>query len=768
MVASSGGREKMPPGDGTENPDESRRKTRRRLPAVDGRFAGTLTVAVVAADGRAVRTFPLNPGDNVSFGRAGTDVVLSDEQCSRHHFDVFNSGGLVMLRDGGSTNGTRLNGEQITGTKVLNDRDVIHAGNLTVTVRGSLSGASPQAIVEIHGHPESRIEPRPPAGATVALPLSELAGLAGAATAGAARRPGREETQPFLPGVWQVCEAVFDSPYDPPRYDRLVRAIVHLGGAARAALVRVDEDADAPVIVTESASLVDGPPLPIPLEIVESCGGPGAAVGISNVAEDGRYRGLLGEGALPEAAVVFAAVASLERTYGVLYTEWRRPIDTERTFMWVWSIAGQLGLLIDRNSLDAELRDMNARLSEKVEERTRELATAVERLSAIQRAMSQTGKLATIGELASSLVHEISNPLAAIAGNAQLISMDEDHASDERVQVIARQAMRAHRIVKNILSLSRRDKPKLRPARLRGVLASTEELVAHELNSRNVSLVIDLPEDLPKVHADPVQLEHVFINLIVNSCQAIGETGPGRVTISARPRPCPPGRLPDAVIVEVADSGPGLAPEIIGRVFEPFFTTKQVGRGTGLGLAICKDMVEALGGSVCAQNAAEGGAVFELVLPVYAPKTAPKTAPSAAEAEGPHEARAPIDRPRVLVVDDDRDVLVYMKRLLELARCEVFAAGSKDEALGILEDRDVDVLVTDFNMPGGGGPQLFREAREARKDFTGRVLFVSGTLLEENLHELIEESKACFLEKPFAASALVRMVKELASRGGAG
>jgi signal transduction histidine kinase len=431
------------------------------------------------------------------------------------------------------------------------------------------------------------------------------------------------------------------------------------------------------------------------------------------------------------------------------YAEWRGKADPDTYFPWTWSVAGQVGLLIERNALAAKLEQTNATLEQTVEERTQDLATALDRLSAANEMMEHAGKLASIGELAANLVHELNTPLTVILGYAQLIGLKLGEDCREVAQLSA-QATRMRRIVGNVLSLSRRQKPEINPTSLAETLATVKELIAYELNKHRVELRIELPADLPRVMADPVQLEHVFLNLVVNACQAIGRERGGEIVVRAHA---------DAktVVAEVRDNGPGIPKEVIDRIFEPFFTTKPAGKGTGLGLAISRRMLEAQDATIGVANAPDGGAAFTLTFPQAGAAEAEAAAASDAAVAAP-------SRPSVLVVNSDPDLCQMLVTVLERDDCRPRSATTSDEAMKLLAHETFDAVVVSVG-DSLGGLAVLEEAREANVDIAGKGVVIAADSPSADERRTMQILRAHLLQGTAAYARLARAVRSVVGCG---
>jgi hypothetical protein len=210
--------------------------------------------------------------------------------------------------------------------------------------------------------------------------------------------------------------------------------------------------------------------------------------------------------------------------------------------------------------------------------------------------------------MAAGKAHEINNPLAVVAGLAELLLRGElaETQRDDILQ-IQQEANRAGEIVRTLLRFSREREPSLQPLDPATVLAEALRLRAHRLQQYHVT-VNHRTAPLPQVLADQDQLLQVLLNLINNAIDAMAPAGGGTLTASAQPHQ-------NGVELQIADTGPGIADAALGRIFDPFFTTKPIGQGTGLGLSISHQIVNQHHGEIIAANRPEGGASFRVILP---------------------------------------------------------------------------------------------------------------------------------------------------------
>jgi PAS domain S-box-containing protein len=234
----------------------------------------------------------------------------------------------------------------------------------------------------------------------------------------------------------------------------------------------------------------------------------------------------------------------------------------------------------------------------------------------LQQRLAQADKLAALGKFVAGIAHELNNPLQGVLGHVELLRAANAFppSIQREMRHVHREAERAAKIVRNLLVFSgsrRLDRRRIAPATVVGRVAA---LRTRALRDRGVVLERDLEAPLPFLHADPLMLQQALLNIVLNAEQAVGDGG--WIRIRARLTE------PTAVRIDVHDSGPGIAPEILPHVFEPFFTTKDVGAGTGLGLAIAYGIVLEHGGSLSAATHPEGGAVFTMTLPAGDPPAA--------------------------------------------------------------------------------------------------------------------------------------------------
>jgi two-component system NtrC family sensor kinase len=312
-------------------------------------------------------------------------------------------------------------------------------------------------------------------------------------------------------------------------------------------------------------------------------------------------------------------------THAIGQMEFAEPVPVPPGHGEIAELAKSFNLMRERlRAAQQEINAFTQRLESKVEERTRELKAANEKLQ-------QSDRLASLGQLSASVAHEINNPIAGVLNLAMLMQrilkvdgIPPGRLADFRrylTQVI-NETTRVGRIVSDLLSFSRRSKPQRTKTCLNDVVRSTLSLISHKLKLGNVTVNLDLTEWLPPVLCDRSQVQQVVLNLVMNAAEAMQANKKGTLSIST-------GVSREGVVfIRVTDDGEGIPEESLPRIFDPFFTTKPEGKGVGLGLAVTYGIVQAHGGDIEVKSALAGGTSFTVTLPLSG-------APSAEEIQVP-------------------------------------------------------------------------------------------------------------------------------------
>jgi PAS domain S-box-containing protein len=368
-------------------------------------------------------------------------------------------------------------------------------------------------------------------------------------------------------------------------------------------------------------------------------------------------------------------------------------------------------------------------------------------------ALLQAEKLAAMGTLLAGVAHELNNPLSVVLGQSALLRRAVGEGPLlHRVDRIAEAAERCARIVGNFLALARQRPPERQKIVINQIVGEALELFAYPLRVDEVEVVTQLGADLPIVWADPHQLQQLLINLIANAHHAMRSApAPRRLTLKTS---CDEAR--EHVLLEVGDTGPGMAPEVAGRVFDPFFTTKPPGQGTGLGLSLCRGIVESHGGRIDAGDAPGGGALFSAELPVG----------SSPAARAPDEKldASPVRQRKLLVVDDESAVAEVLAEMLREDGHVVDIAGSGTAALRKLEEGSYDLVFSDIKMPELDGPGLYEQVEKRHPQLVGRFVFLTGDSLSAETSGFLQSTGSPSLEKPFRMDQVQQVLREVLAR----
>ncbi len=374
----------------------------------------------------------------------------------------------------------------------------------------------------------------------------------------------------------------------------------------------------------------------------------------------------------------------------------------------------------------------------------------------LQAGLAQTDRLASMGMLAAGVAHEINNPLAYVLASLEGVISDLPRARTdpasipeliERAESAFEGAARIKTISRSLGAFSRVERTELQNVDVNQALSRAATMANNEIKYR-AKLITHFGE-IPTVQASEGRLTQVFLNLIMNAAQAIGEGHVAEHTITLRTW-----ATSHDVFAEVRDTGPGMSPSTLARIFEPFFTTKAAGAGSGLGLAICKTIMTELKGDLRVESTPGQGSRFVVRLPSHqAMPLARTTAPT-----GLAHAEAAVAGARILVVDDEPAIRRMMQRLLGTDH-QVITASSGLEARRLLEnDPDFDVILCDLMMPEMTGMELHAWLAGHLPALARTMVFVSGGAFTPNAAAYLESLDNFELAKPFEAAELHHLV----------
>ncbi len=381
----------------------------------------------------------------------------------------------------------------------------------------------------------------------------------------------------------------------------------------------------------------------------------------------------------------------------------------------------------------------------------------------LQESFVQAQKMQAIGQLAGGVAHDFNNVLTAILGYSDLL-LANHRATDpsfQDIMQIKQNANRAAGLVRQLLAFSRRQTLRPEVLQLGDVLSDLQNMM-RRLVGEKIEIEVKHGRDLGLVKADLNQFEQVVINLVVNARDAMPSGG--RILVRTRnvaaeecaafnEKSLVPGPY---VLVEISDSGTGIAAEVLPKIFEPFFTTKEVGKGTGLGLSTVYGIIKQTGGYVFCDSVVGQGTTFRILLPAFLEEVVPEVVKKDADKT---PAADMTGRGTILLVEDEEAVRAFGARALNARGYTVIEAASGVEALQVVADHDrtIDLIVSDVVMPEMDGPTMFGELR--KRGVTAKVIFVSGYAEEAFAKNLPEGETFGFLPKPFSLKQLVEAVK---------
>lgn len=261
--------------------------------------------------------------------------------------------------------------------------------------------------------------------------------------------------------------------------------------------------------------------------------------------------------------------------------------------------------------LAANIKELNE-VYDALREKLTELRRRDARIKSFEGELIKANKLSALGELASSIAHEIKNPLISIQGFARRIGTTEDRDKLEKyAKFIEQEADRLTQVLTKLLGFSRMDEPKKDFLNMNDIVDDTVLFMEHHLTRfKNVEIAVEKEPDLPLVQVDRIHVQQTVVNILMNAAQAM--PGGGKILIKT-------GRGDQYVFISITDTGVGIKEEDLEKIFEPFFTTKEKEQGTGLGLSLCKRLIEANAGKIEVESKVGEGTTFTIMIPINQP-----------------------------------------------------------------------------------------------------------------------------------------------------
>jgi len=374
----------------------------------------------------------------------------------------------------------------------------------------------------------------------------------------------------------------------------------------------------------------------------------------------------------------------------------------------------------------------------------------------------RTQKMEALGQLAGGVAHDFNNLLTVIQLSSRLLELQvgPEDSVWKNVQRIREAGERGGNLTRQLLSFSRREMIRPQVVNLSEAVRDLSKML-QRLVREDISLEMDLSDDLWMVKIDPSQVDQVIMNLAVNASDAMPHGGTltlrtaNAVLDGAYAADNPDVQPGDYVLLEACDTGVGMDEQVKAHLFEPFFTTKEPGKGTGLGLATVFGIVTQNHGHIRVNSQVGEGTDFEIYIPRATETVEPQLA-----IDGAAFAEAPTER-TILLVEDDPDVRDLSAQLLSAHGYAVLTAEDGLDGLCVSQEFDgpIHLLLTDIVMPHMSGPELAGRMKDHRPEM--RVLFASGYTRDIIAHHAVTGSGDTFIRKPFSEARLIQKVQAL-------
>jgi PAS domain S-box-containing protein len=370
-----------------------------------------------------------------------------------------------------------------------------------------------------------------------------------------------------------------------------------------------------------------------------------------------------------------------------------------------------------------------------------------------QQQMLVTNKLASVGQLAAGVAHEINNPLTAIIGYAQLLKNDENvpESIKSDLDSIYEQSQRAAKIIQNLLIFAQSSTLKKKVADINELILKMLDVRSYRYKTGKIKIISDLQTGLPGILVDEVQIQQVFLNILLNAEQSLAaQNDTGVIKISTK-------LIDNKIIINIFNDGPSIPKNIVDRLFDPFFSTKDVGQGTGLGLSICHGIVTNHGGRIYAESDGKVGATFVVELPI----TNENSENTKSDQTQSKKSGSATKGKQVLIVDDEAVIRNVLSRILEERGYVIDLASSGTMGLEKIGKSKYDAYILDMKMPGVDGREMYETIGQKFPSLMERVIFITGDTISKSTLDFLDSTGRTYFSKPLNFAELVESMEDM-------
>lgn len=365
----------------------------------------------------------------------------------------------------------------------------------------------------------------------------------------------------------------------------------------------------------------------------------------------------------------------------------------------------------------------------------------------IEEKLRRSERLAALGEIISKVAHELRNAISGITASMEMAkARGVTGGLEGEMDLVLSEAQRAQDIVQGLLGSSTSRGADLLSCSVNDELAHVIDLRKARFAAAGIEFTLDCSPSAHSVAANPDQLRQVFHNILDNAEHALLQLP------ADKPRRLQIRTWEDGgrVFAEIADTGPGIRQDVIGKIFDPFFTTRSEAGGSGLGLAVCLAIVEALGGDIAVRSRTDGGAIFTVELPTESARESARSLRAGPDLRGM----------RMLVVEDEPAIRDFVHHFLESLGSEVDSAGNGQEAVARLAaGTSYSLVISDYSMPDRDGKDLYDWIRASRPGLLKRLIYITGDSLNPATRLFLESTGVPYLLKPVVATLLADLVR---------